>query len=123
MVWPGTFGMLIGTFFFLFSFGLFRWDQMGELWPVFPLIVGLSFVTTWLATNCKKVGLLVPATINLAVGIVGLGFTVGAIDRRTLNLLWPLGLVALGGYLIARSLRRPQPPAASLSVESSHRDE
>lgn len=124
MVWPGTFGVLIGTFFFLFSFGLFRWDQMSELWPAFPLIVGLSFVTTWLATNCRKWGLLVPAAINLSVGIVGLGFSVGAIDRKTLNLLWPLGLVALGAFLIARSLRRqPRPPATPLSVESSRRDE
>jgi cell wall-active antibiotic response 4TMS protein YvqF len=123
LVWPGTFGVLIGAFFFLFSFGVFRWDQMSELWPVFPLVVGISFVTTWLATNCKKLGLLVPATINLGVGIVGLAFTVGTIDAHTVNLLWPLGLVALGAFLIARSLRRPRPPAAPLSVESSRRDE
>src|SRR5262245_10433870 len=111
LVWPGTFGVLIGTFFFLFSFGLFRWDGMSELWPAFPLIVGLSFVATWFAGSCRKAQLLVPATINLAVGVIGLGFTFGLIDGHTLNLLWPFGLVLLGGYLVVRSLRRaPVPP-------------
>ena len=58
-----------------------------------------------------------PATINLAVGVVGLGFTFGLIDRHTLNLLWPLGLVVLGGYLIVRSLRRA-PPRPSIRSAS-----
>lgn len=123
LVWPGTFGVLIGSFFFLFSFGVLDWDRMGELWPTFPLIVGLSFVATWLAGSCRKAGLLVPALINLGVGVVGLGFTLGAIDRRTVNLLWPLALVALGALMIARSLRHPRPPAEPLSVESSRPDE
>ena len=123
LVWPGTFGVLIGSFFFLFSFEVFNWDQMSELWPAFPLIVGLSFVATWFAGACRKIQLLVPAAINLSVGIVGLGFTFGLIDRHTLNLLWPLGLVVLGGYLVVRSLRRSPPPIDPLSVESSRPDE
>ena len=50
-----------------------------------------------------------PATINIAVGVVGLGFTLGLIDRRTLNMLWPLALVAIGLFMIARSLRPRRP--------------
>ena len=111
LVWPGTFGVLLGAFFFLFSFGVFRWDDMSELWPAFPLIVGLSFVATWIAGKCRKAALLVPATINIAVGVVGLGFTLGLIDRRTLNMLWPLALVAIGLFMIARSLRPRRPSA------------
>ena len=109
LVWPGTFGMLIGAFFFLFSLDIVEWDQMSELWPAFPLIVGLSFVATWFAGRCRKLQLLVPATINIAVGVVGLGFTLGLIDRRTLNTLWPLALVAIGLFMIARSLRPRRP--------------
>jgi hypothetical protein len=109
LVWPGTFGVLIGAFFFLFSLGAVEWDQMSELWPAFPLIVGLSFVATWFAGKCRKLQLLVPATINIAVGVVGLGFTLGLIDRRTFNLLWPLALVALGLFMIVRSLRPRRP--------------
>jgi hypothetical protein len=115
LVWPGTFGVLIGAFFFLFSLGAADWDQMGELWPAFPLIVGLSFVATWFAGRCRKLQLLVPATINVAVGVVGLGFTLGLIDRHTLDVLWPLALVLIGAFMIVRSLRRartlpPIPP-------------
>jgi hypothetical protein len=126
LVWPGTFGVLIGAFFFLFSFEVVDWDQMSELWPAFPLIVGLSFLATWFAGSCRKVQLLVPTSINLAVGVLGLGFTLGLIDRHTLNLLWPLALVALGGWLVVRSVRRvppPPPPPAPLSAESSRPDE
>jgi hypothetical protein len=123
LVWPGTFGVLMGAFFFLFSFELFDWDQMSELWPAFPLIVGLSFVATWFAGSCRKLQLLVPATINIAVGVIGLAFTFGMIDRRTLNVLWPLGLVLLGAYMIVRSFRRVPAPPDPLSVESSRPDE
>jgi len=122
LVWPGTFGVLIGAFFFLFSFRVVDWDDMSELWPAFPLIVGLSFIATWFAGSCRKLQLLVPAFINLTVGVVGLGFTLGLIDRHTLNLLWPLALVALGAFMIARSLRR-RPPVDPLSAESSRPDE
>jgi hypothetical protein len=110
LVWPGTFGVLIGTFFFLFSFEVFSWDEMSELWPAFPLIVGLSFIATWFAGSCRKLQLLVPATINVLVGLIGLGFTFGVIDGHTLNLWWPLGLVALGCWLVVRSLRRAPAP-------------
>jgi hypothetical protein len=107
LVWPGTFGALVGTFFFLFTFGLLDWDQMSELWPVFPLIVGLSFFATWIAGGAKDNGLLVPATLTAAVGVLGLGFELGLLDADTINMLWPIALVLLGAFLIARSLRRP----------------
>jgi hypothetical protein len=28
LIWPGTFGVLLGSFFFLFSTGVFEWEQM-----------------------------------------------------------------------------------------------
>ena len=108
LVWPGTFGVLVGLFFFLFSFELFEWEQMSELWPVFPLIVGLAFLATWVAGGLKQVGLLVPALLTLGVGSCGLGFELGVLDASTINALWPLALVLLGALMIARSLRRPR---------------
>ena len=109
LVWPGTFGILLGSYFFLFSFGLLEWEQI--LWPVFPLIVGLSFLATWIAGGGRETGLLVPAVITLAVGGFGLGFELGLLDARTFGMLWPLALVALGALMIVRSLRRPRSPA------------
>jgi hypothetical protein len=121
-VWPGTFGLLLGSFFFLFSFGVFEWEQMSELWPVFPLIAGLAFLATWIAGGLRDTGLLVPAVIAITLGTVGLGFELGAIDARTIGTLWPLALVVLGALMIVRALRRT-PRAADLTAESSRRDE
>jgi hypothetical protein len=122
LVWPGTFGLLLGSFFFLFSFGVFEWEQMSELWPVFPLIAGLAFLATWIAGGLRDTGLLVPAVIAITLGTVGLGFELGAIDARTIGMLWPLALVVLGALMIVRALRRT-PRAADLTAESSRRDE
>jgi hypothetical protein len=44
--------------------------------------------------------------VTLAVGIVGLGFELELLDARTVDVLWPIALVLLGAFLIARSLRR-----------------
>jgi hypothetical protein len=109
LVWPGTFGVLVGSFFFLFSFEVLDWDAMGEVWGVFPLIVGLSFLATWIAGRMKEVGLLIPAVITMAVGSLGLGFELGVLDARVMNALWPLALVLLGAFMIMRSLRRTPP--------------
>jgi hypothetical protein len=123
MVWPGTFGVLIGSFFFLFTFGALDWNRMGDVWGVFPAIVGLSFLATWVAKGGREPGLLVPALIPLLVGTIGLGLELGLLDARMLDLLWPLALVLLGALMIARSLRRTQASAGDLSAESPRRDE
>ena len=38
----GTGATLSGLLFFGFSFGFWKWDEMARLWPLFPLIGGLS---------------------------------------------------------------------------------
>jgi hypothetical protein len=117
LIWPGTFGVLLGSFFFLFSFGVFEWERMDTLWPVFPLIVGLAFLATWIGGGMKQHGMLVPAVIPIAVGIFGLGFELGLVEARTIGMLWPLALVLLGGLMIFRSLRRsPLPTGGDLSA-------
>ncbi|MDX1383535.1 MAG: hypothetical protein R3190_07830, partial [Thermoanaerobaculia bacterium] len=104
LVWPGTFGVLLGTFFFLFVFDVFDWSQMSILWPAYPLMVGLSFVATWLAGRCADV--LIPAAITLAVGGVGLAMTTGVLEWGDVRYLWPMALIAIGGSMVVSSLRR-----------------
>lgn len=104
-VWPGTFGVLIGLFFFLFSFEVFDWTEMDVLWPVFPLIVGLAFTATWLAGACREAGLLLPAVTMLLVGGGGLTLTLGLLRWRHVEALWPLALIALGGAIVWSALR------------------
>jgi hypothetical protein len=108
LVFPGTLSVLIGLFFFGFTFGWWDWYRMGELWPVFPLVVGLAFVATWLAGGCQKRGLLVPAAACLTTGLIGLGFTLGLFQDwffTVLDVGWPLVLIVVGLMLVLRSVK------------------
>ncbi len=103
-VCPGTLGVLLGLFFFAFTLGFLSWEDMGVLWPCFPLIVGLSFLATWLAYRGKQPGLLVPAGINLLVGLGGLALTLGVVDLDTAQLAWPIALIAVGVAIVLHAL-------------------
>jgi hypothetical protein len=108
LVWPATFGVLLGIFFFLFSLEILDWEEMGVLWPVFPLMVGIAFFATWLAGGCRDSGILVPGTVTLLVGGIGLALTQRLLVWDDVRLYWPLALVAIGGSMVFRSLRSPR---------------
>ena len=95
---PATINFLVGLFFFTFTLGIFDWSAMGYLWPVFPLIVGISFFVAWVFSLFRVWGLLIPGGITAMVGIVGLAFTLGAEAGylQWVFKLWPLALIALG---------------------------
>lgn len=119
---PGTINLLVGLFFFAFTMGLFSWGDMAYLWPVFPLIVGLSFFVAWVFSLFREWGLLIPAGIVGAVGVIGLAFTVGHLDNAYLRLLfnaWPVLLIVIGLSVIVRSFSRK---ASSSSDASVHRE-
>ena len=100
VVFPGTLFLLSGLFFFLFSFGVFRWEQMAQLWPVFPLIGGSAFFALWLVSLGRHVGLLVPAFLGFAAGVVGLSFTATPLSTVVGVVGWPLALLAAGATLV-----------------------
>jgi len=120
MMIPATINVLIGLFFFLFTLDLLPWGAMGYLWPVFPLIVGISFFVAWVFSLFANWGLLIPAGVTATVGIVGLGFTLSAQSGlfAWVVRLWPLALIALGvlillGGLLSGFRRRPSSGAAA----------
>jgi len=103
---PGVGAFLTGIFFFFFTFGLFEWGAMSRLWPVFPLIGGIAFTAVWLAGGRQEAGLLVPAGGALAVGIIGLIFTLGRFSFALIATYWPVILIVIGLGILAQNLIR-----------------
>lgn len=106
---PGLGGFLVGCFFFLYTLGVLDWDDMGLHWPAFPLIGGLTFLGLWLA-DMRKVGILIPAGLGIAVGVFGFIDTLWGISFLWLFDAWPIALILLGLIIIVRGLwgRRPE---------------
>jgi hypothetical protein len=107
---PATINLLIGLFFFAFTLKVFHWGDMAFLWPVFPLIVGISFIVAWILSLFREWGFLIPGGIVSAVGIIGLTFTMAGQNLwflATILRWWPLILIALGIAILLRALFRP----------------
>lgn len=99
---PGVAAFLTGLFFFLFTLGRVDWSQMGRLWPVFPLIGGLAFLATYLSE--RDAGLLFPAVGGIAVGVIGLFFTLGGLSLAWLGTFWPVILILVGILILGQNL-------------------
>lgn len=100
LVLPGTIILLVGLFFFAFTLGPLDWHQMKELWPIFPLIVGLSFVAMWVASLFRYWGLLVPGFLGIATGMLGLSLTVTPLGEVVGMVGWPVVFLASGASLV-----------------------
>jgi hypothetical protein len=99
-VFPGMAALLAGGFFLLFTLGPLDWDQMAALWPVFPLLGGVSFFWTWLACFGRHNGLLVPAALGIGTGVIGLFFTLTPLGPLMVTVAWPLILIGVGALMV-----------------------
>jgi len=96
-IFPGALFTLVGTFFFAFSMGYLSWSEMAILWPVFPLILGASFLALYLVK--WDWGLLIPTGIFLGTGLVFMGINYGILNETVFTYaikLWPVALIILG---------------------------
>jgi hypothetical protein len=100
-VFPGMASLLIGVFFLLITLGPLDWEQMGALWPVFPMLGGVAFFWTWLAHFGRENGLLVPAALGIGTGVVGLFFTLTPLGPGFVAVAWPLILIGVGAIMVA----------------------
>jgi hypothetical protein len=100
LVLPGAAAVMVGSFLFPFALGWLPWDRMEQLWPVFPLVGGLSFVAMWLAAFARHIGLLVPAFLGIGTGLVGLAMTLTPLGDLVGLVGWPVAFLALGASLI-----------------------
>lgn len=106
LVLPGLLNLLLGGFFLAFTLGILPWRAMAQLWPMFPLIVGVSFFGTWAAGRGSKPRLLVPAAITGGVGLLGLAATLTPLRTIFGVLGWPIILIGVGGLLVLVEVTR-----------------
>jgi hypothetical protein len=96
VIW-GLIMIAVGSWFLLRRLG-FRLPGMGQLWPIFPALVGLSIFVGWLFTPDKRAshGMMIPATINLLVGVFFFLFTLGFVPWSAMGYLWPVFPLIVG---------------------------
>ena len=104
LVFPGSAAVMVGAFFLPFALGVWSWDLMERLWPVFPLVGGLAFFAMWLAAFGKHIGVLVPAGLGIATGIVGLSFTLTPLSQLVSTIGWPVFVLAAGSILVLTAI-------------------
>ena len=118
LIIPGVITVLLGLFFFYLNFT--SWNQMEFLWPIFPLIVGVSFYLYFLGNGREKSerGILIPATILTAVGIIFLALAGFSYK------LWPIVLIAMGALMLFTGRRtQKNNEAAKKEQEIDQKDE
>jgi hypothetical protein len=102
-IFVGTGAVLVGLFFFGFSFGVWEWEEMATLWPIFPIIGGVAFAVMFLADRARDWGVLGVGCAAMLVGLGGLAFTFGLVGTQILDLL-PLLLVLIGLFSLVGAL-------------------
>jgi GAF domain-containing protein len=112
LVFTGLTTALCGLFFFCFSTGIFSWPQLATMWPMFPLIVGLSFVGEALVNRDNSPLVIIGSTIILFSAVAFL-LESGSVTSRVAApfiRFWPLALVLAGVVLLKTSPKKKPDP-------------
>jgi len=111
-VWWGTAALLAGAFLLTWRNGYFlpQAQGWGTLWPIIPLVIGISSLVQWVF-SIRNWGSLVFGTAFAAGGTVGLAYTTGRISSATawaIAQYWPLLIVLVGLGLLIQGLLGPR---------------
>ncbi len=105
MFW-GTILLLLGVLFLMRNYGYLNYFSFREVWPVFLIIIGLAFVTSFLLRP-NDLGMLIPAGFLIIPG--------SALLLRKLHFwaayeyvanFWPLLIVLVGVVIVVKSLKK-----------------
>jgi O-antigen/teichoic acid export membrane protein len=107
IVFAGTLLVLMGLFFFLVTMGSEDPDYsvLLTLWPVFIIMVGISFLAYWLSQGRRDWEALFLALVGLVFGGGCLAANLGLLSARAtheLGNLWPVLLILVGLILLVR---------------------
>jgi hypothetical protein len=97
---------LVGWFFLAITAGPLDYSQLDRLWPVFPLAAGIGSFAGFLASLGRRLALLRGAIVTIAVGVVGLAFTLTPVGGALLAVGWPALIVLLGFAILAKGMLR-----------------
>lgn len=88
---------------------LAQWLGWDRLWPLFPLLGGLSFLVAYVLGGFRDPGLIFVGTAAALVGFFFLGFTSGYWEWGEMERLWPvfplIGGVAFCALFVAERAR------------------
>lgn len=109
-VFWGTGAILAGGFLLAWRSGLFlaNLHGWGELWPMIPLIMGISALVQWVF-SLREWGAFIFGISAGAVGAIGLAYTSGMITgAQALKIaqFWPAILILAGIGLVLKALVR-----------------
>ena len=94
VVWGGVL-LMVGSFMLLERFG-FDMPNVGDLWPVFPLMFGLAFLTSYFFSDPRDPGLVWPGTFFSLLGSFFFLFTMDVFDWEDMAFLWPMYPLMVG---------------------------
>ncbi len=107
VVFAAAWMILLGLFLTAFSFGLIEWGRMRSLWPIIPMIIGVSFVVAGARRPPTSAGVVVGSMVIL-MGSACMLYETGTISERVAKPFlryWPLVLVLAGFVLMKRDAR------------------
>ncbi|HKP53721.1 MAG TPA: hypothetical protein VJ183_13850 [Chloroflexia bacterium] len=106
LVLAGAIPFMVGLFFFTTTTGILPRNEMGRLWPIFPLIVGVAFFAAYFASGSQTKYYLIPGTILMLVGLVFGGILLSGASYGALGQVWPIFLIIAGVLLLFTNFRR-----------------
>lgn len=105
----GVAAILVGGFFFLFTFGRLDWQEdMRRYWPAFLIIFSVASVAQWITIPSRR-GYLVQAGIGLFIGLFFFAYNFNLFNRTlTQQVLqfWPVLLILAGLITLVQTIRR-----------------
>ena len=97
-----------GILFLTLTLDYTGWRKILDWLPSFPTILGLAWLATWLAEGRKRTPFFVAGTVFFCLGLVGFAARFDVLQRilPSAQILWALMFLAVGGYLVWRTVRR-----------------
>lgn len=103
LAWVG-----FGVLGFALTLGYSNLRKILDWLPSFPTILGLAFLTTWLADRRRDANLMIAGVVLVALGLMGYAARFDWLKRLlpSAQVLWAVLLLLGGGYLVWRTVAK-----------------